>query len=373
MDISLALLLLLAAPGQERPLPFEKEWTLDGEKTAVVTTDGRQALQVETGFAHRRDIKMMDGTIDFDVQLTDRRSFVYLYFRVVADGEREEFYLRPHKSGLPDAVQYAPVWQGRSSWQLYHGPGGTAAVGFVPGQWTHVRVVMRGRQAAIFIEDMTVPALLVPRVAREPQAGSIALGGFLPVGTPGQGPVARFSNVVVRPEVTFDFSAASPVPVPPAPPSTIVRSWSVSTAFTPAEEAAPVLPGKAVTGAFTTLETESNGLLELHRHVKIPPGSKIWAAVAQVTVHAAQAGTYAFDLGFSDFATVFVNGTPVFRGDASYSFDRPRREGLIGFDQARLYVPLRAGDNTLSVVVADVFGGWGLMGRFVGAPGVTVR
>jgi hypothetical protein len=39
----------------------------------------------------------------------------------------------------------------------------------------------------------------------------------------------------------------------------------------------------------------------------------------------------AFDLGFSDVATVFVNGLQVFRGDASYSFDRPRREG-IGFD-----------------------------------------
>jgi hypothetical protein len=62
----------------------------------------------------------------------------------------------------------------------------------------------------------------------------------------------------------------------------------------------------------------------------------------------------------------------VFRGDASYSFDTPRREGLIGFDQARLYLPLVAGDNEVAVLVSDVFGGWGLMGRFVGAPGLTI-
>ena len=70
-----------------------------------------------------------------------------------------------------------------------------------------------------------------------------------------------------------------------------------------------------------------------------------------------------FDLGYSDIATVFLNGKPLYRGDASYSFDRPRREGLIGYDQARFYLPLVAGDNELAIVVSDSFGGWGIMGR----------
>jgi hypothetical protein len=67
-----------------------------------------------------------------------------------------------------------------------------------------------------------------------------------------------------------------------------------------------------------------------------------------------------------------VNGTPVFTGDASYSFDRPRREGLIGYDQARLYLALQEGENELAVSVSDSFGGWGLMARFVGATGLTI-
>jgi hypothetical protein len=70
---------------------------------------------------------------------------------------------------------------------------------------------------------------------------------------------------------------------------------------------------------------------------------------------------------------VFVNGRPVFKGDASYTFDLPRREGLIGFDQARLYVPLNAGDNEVAVLVSDSFGGWGLMARFAPAKGVTIE
>ena len=96
--------------------------------------------------------------------------------------------------------------------------------------------------------------------------------------------------------------------------------------------------------------------------------------MARIHVRAAEAGTYAFDLGFSDIATVFLNGRPLVRGNASYSFDAPRRDGVIGFDQARVYLPLAAGDNELSVLVSDTFGGWGVMGRFVdGASKLTVE
>jgi hypothetical protein len=49
-----------------------------------------------------------------------------------------------------------------------------------------------------------------------------------------------------------------------------------------------------------------------------------------------------------------------------------RREGLVGFDQAQVYLPLRAGDNVLSVVVSDSFGGWAVMGRLRDSAGVTV-
>ncbi|HJR61690.1 MAG TPA: hypothetical protein VJ813_19950 [Vicinamibacterales bacterium] len=383
--MTIALLLGIALPdaAQERPLPFTSGWDLQGDRTAVVKDAGREVLQVETGFGHRRDVRIQDGTIDFDVQVTRRRSFVYVYFRVVADGEREEFYLRPHKSGLPDAVQYAPVWQNKSAWQLHHGPGGTAAIAFDPGAWTHVRVVMQGRRAAIFVKDMTTPALTVPRLAREPQAGHIAIGGFLPADVPGEGAIARFSNVVVRSEVSFDFAAApaqkgsdarpaaASTPAASEPAETIVTTWSVSRSFVPKDESVPTLPGRDITGEFMKLDTEADGLLQLHRHITVPQGSRVAAAVARVNVRAARAGTYAFDVGFSDIATVFVNGKPVFRGEASYSFDQPRREGLIGYDQARIYLALPAGDTDLAIVVSDTFGGWGIMARFVNAFGVT--
>ena len=127
---SLLCLLLATAPtafgedAEERPLPFsDGGWELHGEGSRTGKDGDREVLHLESGEAVRRDVRLEDGTIDFDVRVTDRRSFVYLYFRMVSDDDHEEIYLRPHKSNLPDALQYAPVWQRRSSWQLYHGAG----------------------------------------------------------------------------------------------------------------------------------------------------------------------------------------------------------------------------------------------------------
>jgi hypothetical protein len=89
-------------------------------------------------------------------------------------------------------------------------------------------------------------------------------------------------------------------------------------------------------------------------------------------VRAEAGGLRRLDLGFSDVATVFLNGRPLVRADAHYSYDNPRQEGLIHFGQATLFLPLAKGDNELAVLVADAFGGWGLMGRFTDNSGLEI-
>ena len=355
------------------------KWDLQGRRIALATHDGRPVIEVHNGYAFRRDVALQDGTIELDVQLTRRRSFVYLTFRMADDREYEEIYLRAHKSGLPDAVQYAPVYQGNSAWQLYHGPGATAAVEFQPGAWTRVRLVLSGRQAALYVGDLTKPALLIPRLARAPRAGYIALRGFVPPGDDRPEPIARFADVTVRSGVV---DGIPPAPAPAAPPAPgVVRAWAVSRPFLPVPGAGDSLPGPDVLGTFTRVEGEASGLVELHRHVELPQAMSGSAAgprprpavVARVNVRAVRDGLRALDLGFSDEATVFLDGRPLFRADQSYSFDAPRREGLVGYDQVRLWLPLRAGDNPLAVLVSDSFGGWAVMGRFADPAGLEVE
>jgi hypothetical protein len=374
------------ASGEVRSLPLtDGGWELKGPTVAVERFDGRDVLRVENGYAYRRDVRLQDGTVDFDVQVTRRRSFVYLMFRMADDREHEEVYLRPHKSSLPDAIQYAPVHQGASAWQLYHGPGATAAVAFEPAAWTPVRLVLQGHKAALFVGDLVKPALLIPRLARASAPGYLALRAFAPPGS-GAGPVARFANVRIEPGASpFDFSSArgDVAPDQAAPSGTAsglvqpgsVRAWSVSRAFAiPRDAAVPALPDAAVLGEFRRVEALPSGLVELHRHVKLPSAdSREAAAVARVRVRAAVAGVRRLELGFSDVATVFLNGRPLFRGDARYSFDNPRQEGLIHYGQASVFLPLEQADNELAVLVSDSFGGWGLMGRFADASGLEVE
>jgi hypothetical protein len=371
-SLALAALLAAAAPAAAQDaLSFsDGRWELSPKGVRAETVDGRETLAFESGVATRRDVRLQDGTIEMDVQVTRRRSFVYVTFRMQDDLEYEDFYLRPHKSGLPDSLQYAPVYQGQSAWQLYHGPGATAAVPFEPGAWTRLRLVLQGNRAAVFLGPGDRPAM-VARLARDPKAGYIALRAFLPPDTPGTGPVARFANVTVRPNaVPFDFSTVA-VEAPAIPPG-LIRRWAVSSAFATSDKPADTLPAADTLGRFQTVEARPTGLLELHRFVQLPEGGRAGACVARVRVRAARAGLAALDLGYSDRATVFVNGRPVYYGDQSYRFDAPRREGLIGFDQARVWLPLEAGENELAVLVSDSFGGWGLMGRFVDAAGLEL-
>ncbi len=358
----------LAAQGA---LPFtDGKWELRGDSTVLATVDGRAAVRMYSGSATRRDVSLEDGTIDLDVLLTSRRSFVYVAFRMQDDQNGEEFYIRPHKTNLPDAVQYAPVFQGQSAWQLYHGPGGTAAPSVPVNAWTHLRIVLSGRQAALFFGDTSRPVLVVPRLARAPRAGYLELKGFLPRDTPGVGAIATFANVRARPGViAYSFESAADRPLP----SGIIREWTVSKAFNTRDVAPTGLAARWLQEP-QLATVEPSGMLELHRWLAMPArdtGVVDVATVARVQLLSETAGLRRLDLGFSDAATVFLNGQPIFHGNDAYSYPQ-RREGLMGLDQAAVYLPLRAGANDLSIFVTDHFGGWGLMARLIDMQGLRI-
>ena len=149
---AVAALVLPAASAQEPEslrLTFDDPaWEFVGEGTKVEELDAQTALRLVTGAAVYRDIAFLDGTIEFDLRVTPHRSFAYLYFRMQSEGEHEEIYFRSHKTRLPDAIQYAPVYKGHSQWQLYHDAGSTAAALLPPDEWIPVKLVVQGTQCA---------------------------------------------------------------------------------------------------------------------------------------------------------------------------------------------------------------------------------
>jgi hypothetical protein len=320
---------------------------------------------MRSGRAFRRDLRFQDGTIEFDLAVTGHRAFCYVQFRMESDADHEEIYFRPHKSSLPDAIQYTPVHFGEGNWQLYHGEGATAAADFPRNEWIHVRIVVAGSRAAVFVGDVKTPQLLI-RLVRKTAPGYLALRSFLPEGKPEGVYPTSFANVVVRPgEVSFDFSGLDD---PPRKDEGVVSEWLLSDPYVTPDGPVREVPRSS---SWRRVSAQASGLVVIGQHFARPDRRKRATALAKLTLSAAEETRVPFDVGYSDEVTVFLNGAPLFIADDSYRFDLPRREGLIGLDQATVYLPLRAGENELVLAVTEVFGGWGVMGR-LGAGGVSM-
>lgn len=354
-----------------RKLAFDQPgWELEGEGTTVESFDGELALRLVSGRATYRDLEFQDGTIEFDLQVTEHRSFAYLYFRIESDGQREEYYFRPHKSGLPDAIQYTPVYDGWSQWQLYHDAGSTAAATFAPGEWIPIKVVVQGGRAAVFVGASGEPQI-VSSLARSPVPGYLALRAFRPLGAPPDTYMANFANVVVRPEVVeYDF----PAPETASEESERIPAWQISKAFAPEERPVLELPEEVLADAeWRWATSRKDGLVELELHAERPEGVRRASVMARARLVAETAGSRRVDLGYSDEVSVFLNGRLLAIDDESYSFNFPRRQGLWSADQLSLMLPLEEGANELTLVVTDRFGGWAVSGRLEPSSGVRVE
>jgi hypothetical protein len=356
---------------QDGRIPLDSAtWEISGEGSRIEQYKGVRALRMRTGRAINRKVRMRDGTIEYDMEVTPNRSFVYATFRMQSEEESEEIYFRPHKSSLPDAFQYTPTWNGESTWQLYHGPGSTAAVPLPRGEWIHVRLVVSGRHAAMFLGEEKKPALVMT-LAREPAEGYVGLQAFTPVGGAPKGEmVAAFANVVVRPDhVPYDFGPETVA----AKPAGLIDRWQISPPYV-ARLGAPLttLPDSLMKSKarWPTFAVEPTGVVVLSRHVKRT--AEQTTAIARLLLRAEREGVQPLRLGFSDYVTVFANDRPLFAGDAHYSFDAPRQEGLIGLSQSTVWLPLVRGENEILFVLSDTFGGWGLIAQLDPASGVEV-
>ncbi len=293
----------------------------------------------------------LDGTIEVDLLVEPVRSFHGVFWRA-AGPDFESFFVRPHQVGNPDSIQYTPCPNGISSWQLYHGPGFWAPIRFPIGEWFTLRVAFAGQRADVFVGDLETPALAIGELKLPPTRGGLGVQ----VGGPGFN-LARVAYSTATPTLV-----GVPLPEPPAHPG-VIRSWEISDPF--AEDVvagvAHLDPSLVAARTWTRLDAERSGLVNIGRvH---PLADERNTVLARTTLPADARATRALEIGFSDRATVFLNGRALFRGDESYRNRDYRFLGSIGWWDT-VYLPLERGANELVVAVAEDFGGWGVQARF---------
>src|SRR6185436_924511 len=150
-------------------------WQLEG-KAKPTSYLGRECLLLDGGGATVTDFELRDGVVVVDVATPAARGFFGIQFRIDAKGENAEWvYLRQHKSGYPDAIQYTPVLATGLNWQIYNGPGFPGAVDIPKDTWFHLRLVVTGAQAALYMQDMNTPVLKMDDLKSGVQTGQVAL------------------------------------------------------------------------------------------------------------------------------------------------------------------------------------------------------
>ncbi|MBV9686935.1 MAG: hypothetical protein JO096_06965, partial [Alphaproteobacteria bacterium] len=194
-----------AAEAESFP-PDSSRWLL-GSKAKVTDYLGRRCLDLEEDRAVLNDFEMADGVIDTDMAGNGSRGFYNILFRTQANRDGEIVYLRPHKTGLDDAQQYTPVLNGVGPWQIYNGPGFTAAVEIPRDVWFHVRLVVTGAQAQLYVNNMAVPSLVINDLKSGLHTGGVGFYGV------------HVTNVAIRrmPPAVWERHE------PAMPPTTIIK------------------------------------------------------------------------------------------------------------------------------------------------------
>lgn len=351
MRYFLSALLVASMPALAGNVSFsDPRWVFKGETAEIITVDDREALHLVDAQA-TLDAEFEDGVIEYDIMVTPERGFHGVFFRVYDDNNGENFYIRPHQSGNEDANQYSPLFKGRTAWQLYYGPWFSAPVKYRFDEWMHVKVVVSGDKADIYI-DSEEPVLHVSDLKNRQVVGDLILSsGFAP---------AHFADFSYEKSAIPEIVGTNE-PLPSPEPG-LVRSWEVSSGFKESSlEGVTELSLEYLKGLeWQALEVEDRGYANLSRVVVFGPESN--TTFARLSIEAGEALVRNMEFGYSDRVRVYLNGELLYAGDNGYRTRDYRYLGTIGlFDSVPLR--LKKGGNELLFAVSETFGGWGVMAR----------
>lgn len=350
------------------PVPFDAaHWVLDSDG-AFVSFGGRPAFK---GTGYVKDVSLRNGTVEADIWAAEKVNFAGFSFHQKSFEEHQLIWFRIHKTnGLAaDAVQYAPAYHGVFCWQL--NPKANAAATLPKNEWVHLKLVILNGTAALYVKDMTKPVMTVDRLRPGPHAGSVGLWTY------GKGDV-YFSN--------FSYQAGEDSETPetkPAVPANIVADWRLSPSYPlAAVDAVPtVYPARqlATSEAWITPEADFDGLIDISRYHGTKfhgrrtrdAGRPDWTML-RTFIDAKDAKRVKMNFGYSDAATIFLNGVPLFSGNSAFLARNGLDSEWIGFGDA-VFLNLKKGRNELVAVIAEDFGGWGFQAKLDDMKGLRIH
>ncbi len=342
-------------------IPFSSDqWDIEAEEYELAEYNGYETLMLKGGIAYLKDTDFLNGIIEFDIAIPKQRGFMGAVWRLQDRQNYEEFYIRPHQSGNPDANQYTPVFNGLASWQLYYGEGYGQPVNYIFEEWMHVKILVSGKSGEVYIMNMEEPALIIYDMKRDLLDGKIGVeaGNFA------AGKFANFKYTLEdKPELKGRIIALED------PVYGTVLSWEVSNPFAYEKVKDKLIIENSFINElrWTELKSENTGITNLAKLSDLSSGNTV---MVRLKINATKDQMKGFQIGYSDIAQVYVNSLILYTGQNIYQSRDYRFLGTIGyFDE--VYLPLQQGINELIITVTENFGGWGIMGKFSNTEGIA--
>lgn len=357
LRIFTAMLLFISASlllGESLPVDSPR-WDVKAKTFKIEQFAGQKGILIERGSMLLKDTEFSNGTIEYDFLTDGTRGFSGVQFRLNVSGSNkngEEFYIRHHLSGKPDATQYTPLVNSLSAWQLYHGPQYSTALPFKLNEWTHVKIVVEGQLADFYFNRAKLPTLTVRLKSKEKKGAVAVYSNFAP---------GRFANISITPD-SGEKVVGKPVDYQPTPDSRVMK-WEVSNAFDQTQLAdSLILPTELMAQLkWHSLEAEEKGIANLSKVNQVGGGTN--TAFARFTIDSENEQLKPINIGYSDKVRVYVNGQMIYAGTNRYVTRDYRYLGTIGlFDT--VIAPLKPGKNDIVFAVTEAFGGWGIMADY---------
>src|SRR6185312_3684691 len=318
-------------------------------------------MRLNSGKAVLKNVTFSDGTIEFDIN-TMGRGMPGIAFRQQDEKNFELLYLRPDPScpAFRACIQYAPQTHGVTLWDFF--PQYQNRAPLRENGWNHIKMVVSGRRMNVFVNDVISPTLEVGRLEGDAMKGGLQL----------QGP-GTFANLVITPG-RVDGLSPEPVGDPLDGDRGLVRNWRVSKySVLPLGEDATYegMPGGSQ--EWQMISTERNGLVNISRVYGRPlPEPNRAVAWLKTTITSDRKQTKKADVGWTRELWVFVNGKLVYADKNLFEQEGARKfpDARCSLENGSFALPLEAGDNEVSVAIANNFFGWGMMLRLANPEGV---
>lgn len=336
-------------------------WEFQSPGYVIEEFKGKKAVYL-IGAMTLKDVQFLNGTIEYDIFLKEERCYPGVYFRT--DGlNGEQFFLRLHLSGLEDANQAAPLVNNLTPWQLMFGPRYSFAYDYNYNDWTHVKVVVNGKQAQVYLDyakepnlswDLTMPV----------KAGDIILRG-------GRISGLHIANVKIDPNATEikNFS-----PIERKAIDALIPEWEISDMFEvelldDPSNLQTVIDNRKWGRSVVVEEGTAANISKVQNLYNGEPGETVFA---KVTIQSDRDQVKLLEFGYSDRVITIFNGKPIYKGTNYWRSRDYRYLGTIGLFDA-VYLDLKKGKNTLLLAVSESFGGWLVTGRIQDMDGIKIK